>query len=207
MADQIDIYSLSRSHPFYRPLPKQHSIRHHILSSHPFLIPHRPTLPNNPPHTIPTHLLADKNLSAHSPTGPSQVTQVVGRAYYQPQAGLNEVASIIVVQAGQLQQIVGDQVLLSHPHRGVVFLWHQATAPNQGSRRRVYSVVSCANLALSRRPRQMNRFLKKIRCLPSRHVTTLCSRNGFCPIRRLRQDHWRSSAAQLQGERSVQSTG
>jgi len=207
MADKIDIYSLSRSHPFYRPLPKQHSIRHHIPSSHPFLIPHRPTLPSYPPHTIPTHLLADKNLSAHSPTGLSQVTQVVGRAYYRPQAGLNEVASIIAVQAGQLQPIVGDQVLLSHPRQGVVFLWHQATGPNQGSRRRVYSVVSCANLAPSRKPRQMNRFLTTIRCLPSRHVTTLCLRNGFCPLRRLRQDHWRLSAAQLQGERSVQLTG
>jgi hypothetical protein len=119
-ADMIDTYSLSRSLPSFLPLPKQHSIKHHIPSSHPSLIPHRLTLPSYHPHTTPTRLLADKNRSAPSPTGLSQVTPVIDRAYYRLQAGLSEVVSIPAVQDGQLRPIVGDQVLLSHLHRGVV---------------------------------------------------------------------------------------
>jgi hypothetical protein len=139
-ANLTDTYSLSRSPHYSLPPPKQHSIRPHIPSSHPFLIPHRPTPPNYPPHTTPTHLLADKNLSAPSPTGLSlvQVTQVVDRVYYRLQAGLSEIVSITVVQAGQHRQIVGDQVSLFHLHREVVSLWHQAIDLNQGSRRRAY---------------------------------------------------------------------
>jgi hypothetical protein len=205
----IDTYSLSRSHHSFLPLPKRHSTRPHIPSSHPFLIPHRPTLPNYPPHTIPTHLLADKNLSAPSPTGLSQVqvTQVVDRAYYQLQADLSEIVSIIADQVGQHRQIVGDQVSLFHLHREVVSLWHQAIDLNQGSKRKAYLVDSCANRALSPKPRQMNRFTKSTRYLLCPHVMTLSLRNGFCPLRLHRQDHWKSSAARLQGERSVRSTG
>jgi hypothetical protein len=168
----VDTYSLSRSLPSFHPLPKQHSTRPHIPSSHPFLIPHRLTLPNFPPHTIPNHLLDDRNLLAPSPTGLSQVqvTQVVDRACYQLQAGLSGVVSISVAQVGQLQQIVGDQVSLFHLHLEVVSRWHQAIDLNQGSRRRAYSVVSYVNRAPSRKFRQMNRFLRSIRCLSTPHA-------------------------------------
>jgi hypothetical protein len=136
----IDTYSLSKSHPFSLPLPKQHSIEHHIPSSHPSWIPHLPTLPNYHQHTIRNHLLADKNLSAPSPTGLSQVqvTQVVDRVYYRLQADLSEIVSIIPDQAGRPRPIVGDQVSLSHLHPEVASRWHQAIDLNQGSKRKAY---------------------------------------------------------------------
>jgi len=205
----VDTYSLSRSHHSSLPQPKQHSTRPHIPSSHPSWILHRPTVPSYPPHTIPTHLLADKNLSAPSPTGLSQVqvTQVVDRAYYQLQAGLSETVSISVVQDGRLRPIVGDQVSLSHLHPEVVSRWHQAIDLKQGSRRRAFSVDSYVNRAPSRKPRQMNRFLKSIQYLPCPHAMTLSLRNGFCPLRLHRQDRWKSSAARLQEGRFVRSIG
>jgi hypothetical protein len=205
----VDTYSLSRSPPYSLPLPKHHSTRLHILSSHPSWIPHLPTLQNYPPHTIRNHLLADRNLSAPSPTGLSQVqvTQVVDRAYYPLQAGLSVIVSIIVVLDGRHRQIVGDQVSRSHLHREVVSRWHQAIDLNQGSKRRAFSVDSYVNRALSRKPRQMNRSLKSIRCLSFPHAMALSLRNGFYPLLLHGKDHWKSSAVQLQGERSVQSTG
>ena len=158
---------------------------------------------------IPTHLLADKNLSAPSPTGLSRVpvTQVVDRAYYRPQAGLSEVVSIIAVQDGQLRQTVGDQVSLFHLHPEVVSPWHRATGLKQGSRKRAYSADFYVNRALSRTPRQPNRSLRLIRHLLPPHATRLSLRIGSCPLRLHRQDHWKSSAARLRGEKSVQWIG